>query len=394
MKESIQSKKGVVMSSPSGADPSTVRQWNERLVVRTLRGAGTVRVTQLADRVGLSRASAREVLRTLLDKGWVVAEETSRGSVGRPASTFRLAEPAMGVLGVDVGGHRVRGVLQSAPGQVEVLGEVPIAPDAEGPDAVVATRAALVELLADVPADHVWVTGLAVSGALDRDDRLVRSIAMPAFVGSRPADALGDVLPGAVVTLHDTKSALWAERVEGVAVGRRDVLYAHLGRRPAFALLLAGALYRGAHGSAGELTLNELLPASGGFDWADAAGADAQGRALASAVAGDAEAVAGAQRFVLGLVPQIAFAAGLIDPELVVLGGPLGPVVAPELEGIRRELVRRLQTPVEVEVGSLDAWVSARGAAHLARERLWRALLDSDGPLPPLEKGVVGVLAG
>lgn len=394
MKESIQNQEVGVVTSPSGADPSTVRQWNERLVVRTLRDAGTVRVTQLADQVGLSRASAREVLRTLLDKGWVVAEETSRGSVGRPAGTFRLAEPSMVVLGLDVGGHRVRGVLQSAPGTVEVLGEVVISPDAVGFDAVAATRSALEELLADVPADDVWVTGLAVSGALDHDDRLVRSIAMPAFVGARPADVLGHVLPGAVVTLHDTKSALWAERVEGAAVGRRDVLYAHLGRRPAFALLLAGALYRGAHGSAGELTLNELVPASGGFAWADAASVDPQGDALAAAVAGDRVAVAGAQEFVLGLVPQIAFAAGLIDPELVVLGGPLGPVVAPELAGIRDELVRRLQTPVDVQVGSADPWVIARGAAHLARERLWQALLDSEGPLPPLEKGVAGVLAG
>ena len=192
------------------------------------------------------------------------------------------------------------------------------------------------------------------------------------------------------MTLHDTKAALWAERVEGAALGRRDVLYVHLGRRPSLALLLAGQLYRGAHGSAGELSLNELLPASGGYDWVDSAGdADAQGRALVAAVEGDPVAVAGAQRFVLDIVPQVAFAAGLVDPELLVLGGALGPVILPVLDEVRDELDRRLQTPPDVAVGELDEYVTARGAVHLARERLWKTLLDSEGPLPLLERAAL-----
>ena len=375
------------MRQPSSADPSSVRQWNERAVITALRDAGTVRVAQVAEQVGLSTASTREVLRGLVTKHWVVPEAQSSGSVGRPASMFRLATPPVGLLGLDVGGHRVRGVLDAGSGSGEVLGEVSIE---QGVPGVEATRAALVELLAPVDVSGVWMTGLAVSGALDHSDRLDRSIAMADFVGLRPAEVLGSVLPGAVMTLHDTKAALWAERVEGAALGRRDVLYVHLGRRPSLALLLAGQLYRGAHGSAGELSQNELLPASGGYDWVESAGdADAQGRALVAAVEGDPVAVAGAQRFVLDIVPQVAFAAGLVDPELLVLGGALGPVIRPVLDEVRDELDRRLQTPPDVAVGELDEYVTARGAVHLARERLWKTLLDSEGPLPPLERAAL-----
>ena len=375
------------MRQPSSADPSSVRQWNERAVITALRDAGTVRVAQVAEQVGLSTASTREVLRGLVTKHWVVPEAQSSGSVGRPASMFRLATPPVGLLGLDVGGHRVRGVLDAGSGSVVVLGEVSIE---QGVPGVEATRAALVELLAPVDVSGVWMTGLAVSGALDHSDRLDRSIAMADFVGRRPAEVLGSVLPGAVMTLHDTKAALWAERVEGAALGRRDVLYVHLGRRPSLALLLAGQLYRGAHGSAGELSLNELLPASGGYDWVDSAGdADGQGRALVAAVEGDPVAVARAQRFVLDIVPQVAFAAGLVDPELLVLGGALGPVIRPVLDEVRDELDRRLQTPPDVAVGELDEYVTARGAVHLARERLWKTLLDSEGPLPPLERAAL-----
>lgn len=378
------------MRAQSSADPSSVRQWNERAVIASMRGAGTVRVAHVAEQVGLSTASTREVLRGLVAKKWVVAEAQSSGSVGRPASMFRLADPPIGLLGLDVGGHRVRGVLATGSDRVEVLGEVPIE---RGRPGIEATRAAVSTLLAGVDTAAVWMTGLAVSGALDHDDRLARSIAMPDFVGSRPADALGDLLPGVVLTLHDVKAALWAECVEGAAIGRRDVLYVLLGRRPALSLLLAGELYRGAHGSAGELTLNELLPAAGGYDWVEVSGGagtvaeqDAPGRALAAAVAGDPVAVAGAQRFVLDVVPQVAFAAGLVDPEVLVLGGALGPVIRPVLGEVRAEFERRLQTPPDVVVAELDEYATARGAVHLARERLWKMLLETEGPLPRLER--------
>jgi len=382
--------------TPSSADPSSVRQWNERAVVTVLRGAGTVRVAQVAEQVGLSTASTREVLRGLVAKKWVVPEAQSSGSVGRPASMFRLADPPVGLLGLDVGGHRVRAMLDPGSGVARELGEVAID---RGRPGVEATRAALVALLADVDPEIVWMTGLAVSGALDHGDRLARSIAMPDFVGLRPAEALGDVLPGAVLTLHDTKAALWAEVTEGAATGRRDVLYVHLGRRPSLALLLAGELYRGAHGSAGELSLNELLPASGGYDWVGATGegagegdrapGDVEGRALAAAVAGDPVAVEGAQRFVMEIVPQVAFAAGLVDPELLVLGGALGPVIRPVLGQVRDELGRRLQTPPEVAVGDLDEYATARGAVHLARDVLWKRLVQTSGPLPHLERAAL-----
>ena len=71
------------MRQPSSADPSSVRQWNERAVITALRDAGTVRVAQVAEQVGLSTASTREVLRGLVTKHWVVPEAQSSGSVGR-----------------------------------------------------------------------------------------------------------------------------------------------------------------------------------------------------------------------------------------------------------------------------------------------------------------------
>ena len=149
------------------------------------------------------------------DKG---AERANQASIDAPrnrqpgGSGGRLAGRRCEARGGHKGG-------QVAQGHVEVLGEVSIE---QGVPGVEATRAALVELLAPVDVSGVWMTGLAVSGALDHSDRLDRSIAMADFVGRRPAGEFGSVLPGVVMTLHGTQAAPWAERgLEVAQTGRR-----------------------------------------------------------------------------------------------------------------------------------------------------------------------------
>lgn len=169
------------------------------------------------------------------------------------------------------------------------------------------------------------------------------------------------------------------------------MLYVHLGRRPSLALLLAGQLYRGAHGSAGELSLNELLPASGGYDWVESAGdADAQGRALVAAVEGDPVAVAGAQRFVLDIVPQVAFVRGGPGrPRTAGARWGAGSVIRPVLDEVRDELDRRLQTPPDVAVGELDEYVTARGAVPWPGSASGRRCSTPRAPSHPLERAAL-----
>ncbi len=369
------------------ADPTSVRRWNERVVAGALRVRGPLRVAELAEATGLTAASVRDVLRTLAAKSWVTSSAASQPRMGRPARTFRLRDVSARVLGVDLGGHTVRSVVSDAAGTVRLIGEVAVP---RPRTAMPSTRDALATLMArtrvELAGDQVWTTGLAVSGVLDRDGAVVRSIALPQFEGLRPAQVLADLLPGHVRTWHDTRAALWAEHREGAAQDVRDVLLVHLGRRPSLALLLDGRPYHGAHGNAGELSLSELFPSGDTYDWADATTHpdDPQGAALRAALAGEPHAVAGAERFLERIAPQVAFAIGLIDPRLVVVGGALGPAVSPVLSRLAAQIAARVQSPPELAVTALDQFATARGAAHLAREALWRQLLDHPGGVVPL----------
>lgn len=372
---------GPLTPQPSAADPSSVRRWNERAVLATLEDGTPRRAAEIADATGLTTASVRDVLRTLASKAWITGLAPVQGGMGRPARTFQLDRPSALTLGVDLGGHRVRVVAADLFGDTYPVGEADVpAGDVEGTQAVIA------ELLADVDTERVWTTGLALSGALDAEGRLLRSIALPHLVGTRPADVFAETLPGDVLTSHDTKSALWAEHKQGAVQDASNVMLVSLGRRPSIALLLGGQLYLGAHGSAGELSLNELLPANG-YRWPDAGDvADPQGDALRSALAGHEESVAGALAFLDDVTPQIAFAVALVDPKVLVVGGALSPVLERGLPRFTEELGARLQSPPFVVMSRLNQYAAAVGSCHLARERLWRLLLEHPDGVAPLTR--------
>lgn len=369
----------------TAADASSVRRWNEQRVLEALRDGDSRRVSELASATGLTTAGLRDVLRTLVAKQWVESREITQGGKGRPAQTYRIRPLSNRILGVDIGGHTVRSVLRD--GAAEVRREVSIVPSK---DMANATRRAVEESLEGMDTAEVWSTGVALSGIVDTGGRVLRSIALRHFEGHRPAELLADVLPGQVLSWHDTKAALWAEHTEGVARGDEDVLLLQLGRRPTMALLLNGRLHDGAHGSAGELTFSELLPRS--FAWSGVEhDDDAQGSSLRAALDGEPEAVAAARTLFLGLAPQIAFATGLIDPSLLVVGGSLAPVVAPVLQEFRDELAARLETVPRVAASSLDQFAAADGARSLSSQAAWDALTATGEVLPLRRESLTSV---
>lgn len=345
--------------------------------------AEPLRVSEVAEATGLTAPAARDILRSLAEKGWVVNAPATAGSRGRPARLVRLADPPLRVLGIDLGGHSVRGVVTDAAGRTEAAAEVTVASPRTS---LRATRTAIGRLLGGMDLTRVWTTGLAVTGALEADGLLARSLALPHLIGTRPAELLADRLPGDVLTCQDTRAVLWAEHHSGAAQGVRDVMLLQLGRRPSISLLLDGRPHYGAHGDAGELSLNELLPSSYGWQSPDDVSDDRQGSALAAALAGEARAVDGARSFLEGITAQVAFAAGLVDPALIVVGGPLGSVLAPVLPDFTVALAARLQHAPAVAATALDQFAAAQGAAHLARQRLRSVLLDGPEGVVPLTR--------
>ncbi|WP_433781781.1 ROK family protein [Actinomycetospora sp. CA-101289] len=151
-------------------------------------------------------------------------------------------------VGVDIGGTSVRAGVVDPDGTV--LAEASAA-TADRPDALDDTVADLVGRLA---ADHaVGAVGLAVAGFVDPDRRTVTFGAHLPWRDDAVVDRLGARLGLPVTLEHDANAAGLAEHRVGAAAGAAVAVLVALGTGIGAALLVDGALFRGAYGVAPEL---------------------------------------------------------------------------------------------------------------------------------------------
>ena len=300
------------------------------------------------------------------------------------------AAPEPVVIGVDIGGTSIKGVLTGRDGVPRVRLDRPT-PVRDGVDAVVEAIIDISSRLRDAAGgDAVPVgVGLVMPGVVDRAAGIAR---WSANIGWRAlpirrlvADRLG--LP--VTIEHDVRAAALAEVTCGAAGGLREVLFVSIGTGIAGALVVGGAVVDGAAGLAGEIGHVPVFPdgepcACGQRGCAEAyasaasvsrrharagGGAAVPAEAvLARAADGDEHARAVLDDAVVALTRMVLGVVLLADPEVVVLGGGMsaaGPALTePVGEGLRRALTWRTPPPVIVSRFGSDA--GARGAALLA----------------------------
>lgn len=257
--------------------------------------------------------------------------------------------------------------------------------------------------------------GVALAGQVDPARGVVRSL-RPAdgWEGFGLAAALTERWGGPVVVRTTTQAAALAEARVGAGRGHTDVLYVALGRSIAAGLVLAGRVYNGARGRAGELahwsvgpagpdTANGPLCACGARGHLEpiasaqalvrrmigrAADHPASSAALLAISGGRAEAASAAQvaqlaadgdpiaRAVIdealaALAPALANLIGALDPGVVVIGGPLASArdtfLGPLADRVRAQRPAEPDQPALVGAG-LEPAAALIGAAVGAAE--------------------------
>lgn len=357
------------MTIPRSADPRFIRQWNEYVVFDALReAAAPMRVSDLAKATGLTAASLGQVLKGLESKGWVDSHGAEEQRRGRPAQVYMLREQPGSVLGIELGAHAARVVRMTVQGEVAARGETRFESDQPVGERVEDVRALLEDVLAEASAQPVWLSGVAASrrlgDALMEDDAVLEGMDQPA------REVAAQVMPSPWIVYGDAQSATWAEHIEGAARGHDDVLLVHLGRRPTIGLLLAGQPRLGAHGAAGDLTWEALLPADRPGETEELHGL------VAAALAGDEGATERAREYMRAAIPGLVLAAAVVDPEVLVLGRGFAGMADLAVDEMEEALAQGLQNPPSVVVSELDQFAVALGAAHLARAELVSAVVS------------------
>lgn len=262
-------------------------------------------------------------------------------------------------IGLDLGGTDLKSGRVGADGSLDAFARRPsrAAESAEAPleSLVEAARVLLREAAARA-------VGVGVPGAIDPSSGALvgRTPHFPHWcdvpIGARLADALGV----AVVVDNDANAHAFAEHLCGAARGARVSITVTLGTGVGGGIVVGETLLRGAFGGAGELGHVPLgsgevpcacgiencaepeMSASGLVRAARAAGLDAASGAdvFTLAARGESTAIRLIDRMGDRLGAAIAVAVGIVNPDVVVIGGGLAQAGEPLFARVRAALER------------------------------------------------------
>ncbi|ARQ71770.1 ROK family transcriptional regulator [Streptomyces marincola] len=343
------------MTPARTASPRTARAINDRIALDLLVEQGPLTAARLRDLTGLSRPSVADLLQRLAREGLVaVVGEAGEERRGPNARLYGLVADRAHVAALDVRTHGVSLVLADLAGRTVGRAAFPV-PEGEraGADGVIAgVIAALDDAMrgAAVPAVHTAVLG-APGLADPATGALLPVSSLPGWHARLPG-ALRERLAAPVRVENEVNLAGLAEHRGGAARDLDTFVLLWLGHGIGAAVILDGALRRGASGGAGELgflpvpgtgRLPSATDCDGGFHALasspavralaeahglpvpDARDAGAAEQAVRAAVAADEGQNAAfldelAGRVALGA----AGVAAVLDPGCVVLGGEVG----------------------------------------------------------------------
>lgn len=349
----------------------------------------------LARRTGLSKPTVSALVSDLEDAGVVslIPPERSQGRIGRPAAPYALVPDAALVVGVDMGATKIIVGIADLLGRVLAEDRIETASHARA--AVEAVLESTTRLLEELGGNtHLLESGcVGVPGVYrPRLDRVEMSPNLTGFADLPIRAELSQRLGVPVTIENDVNLAAVAEAEAMDDRGGLDFVAISVGTGIGAGLVMDGKLYRGGHGSAGELGSINICGAdekrSRHLTLEDVASAPAIRRRFRQAVdAGrpsrlerDAEvselllaASAGdeAASEALGIAAEamasaVAWLCRLNDPARIVFGGGVGsnPIF---VDAVRSNLDRYLDDTPELVASALGGRAAFIGAITTAR---------------------------
>jgi predicted NBD/HSP70 family sugar kinase len=378
------------MTAPgSPAGQQTVRRHNLGLISAALAGAPSSRA-ELAQRTGLTKATVSSLVDHLIARRLVVEDEPAATGVGRPARPVRLNPDGPVALGLEINVDYLAACVLDLTGALRCYRHRPVANRRGSAADILAQAADLAEAVRDELGQPLLGGGLALPGVVSANGTVLRAPNLPSLTGTMPgrqlAAALG--LPRLLVDNEANLGALASLRAEP-GVGS-DFVYVSGEIGVGAGLVVAGELFRGVHGFAGELghvVVTEDGPecGCGGAGCVEqyagqevllrtAGQPDLEG--LEAAVAsGDPAALAAVEQAGSALGVGLASLLNVMDLPNVVLGGMyarLFEAITPALVG---QLDRRALSPRgagRLSRSPLGVDAAVRGAAGAVLDRALR----------------------
>ncbi|GAB4215420.1 MAG: ROK family protein [Roseiflexaceae bacterium] len=372
-----------------------MRGMNRALVLRSIRDQGPIARSEIARVAQLSPATVSEITALLIDEGLVYECEAGVSTGGRRPILLALNQDAGLVVGVKLTESQLIVALTNLGAQVVDQHVAALGEDRSPATVATALAQNIHTLQRRHPDRRIFGIGLGLAGAIDRANGICRFSPFLQWRDVPIGPLLRERLRLPVVVENDVNTLTLAEQWFGSGQGEPDFLVVTVGRGVGMGMVLNGRLYRGGHGSGGELGHLTMLPdgprcACGKHGCLEALVAEpallqrlrialGQELTLDAAVAlvqqGDitARGIFTAAARTLGLA--LAHAVNLFNPPLIIIGGEGVRGLMPVFETLRETLAAHCfngfftDLRLVAEPWGDDAW--ARGAASLMLEEMF-----------------------
>ncbi|WP_248963062.1 ROK family transcriptional regulator [Sphaerisporangium perillae] len=366
-----------------------MRAGNLAVVLGALDRDGPLTRAALAEATGLTKTTVSKLVADLIDAGMAVESGAVRdGERGRPGVAVHLSGHRVAALGLEINVDYLAGCVVDLSRTARLFRTQAVDNRAASPEDVIAgLRDLAISMLADAAGHGLSVAGgiVALPGPVDRSTGTVHSAPNLGWRDVPVADALALPLP--VLVDNEANLAALGELWFGSGAALGDFLHVSGEIGIGAGLVVDGALFRGAHGYAGELGHVVVSPDGpacrcGGTGCLERyAGQDAllpAGEDLAGLVArlraGDPSAVAACERAGSALGIALTTAVNLLDPDTIVLGGifaPLFPWVSGPAEATMHRRLGQIRARVPaLVVSQVGADAAPLGGAGQVIQRI------------------------
>lgn len=368
----------------SRIDPGTsswLRTRNDREALRLFLEHGALTRTRLGELSGMSKPTATQMIARLERADLVVPVGEVSGSRGPSAVSWGVRTDRVTGVAVSMLDDGIRAVLVDAAGTQHPIVELHVGSGPRSPEDDV--RRAVDAACDSSGADRSTVEAVTVGvqAAVGRErDVLSLTDSLPGWPSAGSRARIESQLDVSATLENDVNLATMAERALGVAQDAGSFVMLWIGVGLGVGVDIAGTIHRGAHGGAGEIGYLAVAAGSGATAavTTDLLGSDSVLRLAGAggsryprgleAMSADPTALrAVAIRVALTLEPVLA----VLDPELVVLGGPTSLAAGDRLAALVAECIASTERPTpKVHLSATGENAVLAGATRLLAEQI------------------------
>lgn len=229
-----------------------IRDLNRSAILALVGRRGPIARVEIARKLALSPATVTVLTRDLVRDGLIEEVDVAPSRGGRPGILLGLVGNAAHALGAKIAADRLTVVRVTLDGEPLEFAEAPF--DAAAPDAIERLGDALSPLVASASEGSARLLGIGLGVPGVVDDQSSGTVKSPVLgwvglpLGARLQSRFG--IP--VLVDNDVNTLAVAERLYGRGRDVDHFVTVTIGRGVGLGIVVAGEVYRGAHGGAGE----------------------------------------------------------------------------------------------------------------------------------------------